>query len=58
MSTTQGDSSYTYCTEGKTPKSVNVLSEAMCMPNEDSPQEDKEKFSEILDHYMHDEEIL
>ncbi len=53
---TQGDSSYTYCTEGKTPKAVNVLTEAMCMPNEDSSKEEKEKFSEILDHYVQEED--
>ncbi len=55
MSTTQGDSSYTYCTEGKSPKAVNVLKEAMCMPTVDSSKEEREKFCSILDHYKHDE---
>ena len=56
MTTTTGDSSHRYCTPSGTSKSVNVLTEAMCMPNEDSSKEDKEKFSEILDHYMQEED--
>ena len=56
MTQTQGDSSHRYCTEGGSPKAVNVLSEVMCMPNEDSSKEEKEKFSEILDHYMQEED--
>jgi len=58
MTTTKGDSSYTYCTAGKTPKSVNVLSEVVCSHTVDSPKDEREKFIQILERYLVEDEIL
>ena len=55
MSTTQGDSSHRYCTEGGNPKSVNVMSEVICSPNLDSSKEEKENFYKVLENYMVEE---
>ena len=55
MSTTQGDTSHRYCTEGGNPKAVNTLSEVVCSPKNDSTEEEKESFMNILNHYFNEE---
>ena len=55
MSTTTGDSSHRYCTEGGNPKSVNTMSEVVCSPDLDSSKEEKERFMKILESYMSEE---
>ncbi len=53
MAKTQGDSSHGYFSPetGASPKSVTVLSEAICSPDLDSPQEEKDLFKKIIDVY-------
>ena len=55
MSTTQGDSSHRYCTEGGNPKSVNTMSEVICSPDLDSSKDEKENFIKVLDNHMTDD---
>ena len=54
MSTTTGDSSHMYCTEGGNSKSVNTMSEVLCSPDLDSSKEEKEAFFKVLDNYFDD----
>ena len=55
MSTTKGDSSHMYCTEGGNSKSVNTMSEVLCSPDLDSSKEEKERFMKVLENYMSEE---
>ena len=59
MANTQGDSSHSYWSpeSGGSLKSVKVLSEAVCSPDEDSSQEEKDAFKKILDNYIDEEEL-
>ena len=56
---TQGDSSHSYWSpeSGGSLKSVRVLSEAVCSPDENSSQDEKDAFKKILDKYIDEEEL-
>tara|TARA_Y100000310_G_scaffold340486_1_gene436426 strand:+ start:363 stop:542 length:180 start_codon:yes stop_codon:yes gene_type:complete len=53
MATTQGDSTHGYFSPetGVSPKSVRVLSEAVCSPSKNDSLEDKEEFIKIVEYY-------
>lgn len=53
MANTQGDSSYGYFSpeSGVSPKSVRVMKEAICAPDEEASTKEKEDFVKILKNY-------